>query len=107
MKYTDRTILYGIDPKGVNSIFIESLTSYIIRLAEEHVIKLGTLLAYEVFPVLNKDYLINSSSRGGNRFYDGAHFLNGYGTNSVEIATDNRHSPFFLALLMNVADFPY
>lgn len=85
MEYMKRTPLYSINPLGLKSVFIESLTSYIIRLAEVHVVNPRDLLAYEVAPVLNKNYLMNSISRGGNRFYDGAHFLNGFGTNSDDM----------------------
>ncbi|USK74790.1 helix-turn-helix domain-containing protein [Peribacillus frigoritolerans] len=96
-EYSKRTALYGLNPKGVNSLYIESITSYFIRLAEAHVITPGDLLAYEVSPVLKKDYLTNSVNRGGNRFYDGAHFLNGFGKNSrdmvecLSILTGNKY----------------
>ncbi|MFE4129284.1 TniQ family protein [Peribacillus sp. YIM B13482] len=85
IKFSNRTKLYGIDPKGRGSIFIESLTSYLIRLAEVHLIKTVDLIAYEVAPILEKDYLLYSSDRGGNRFYDGAHSLNGFGNNSINM----------------------
>ncbi|MFJ7832031.1 hypothetical protein ACIQXU_17635 [Peribacillus sp. NPDC097284] len=86
MKFSNRTILYGVDPKGRGSIFIESLTSYLIRLAEVHLIKTVDLIAYEVVPLLDKDYLLYSSDRDGNRFYDGAHSLNGFGNNTISLS---------------------
>ncbi|WHY97356.1 TniQ family protein [Peribacillus simplex] len=85
MDYAERTILYGIESRGEGSVLIESLTSYIIRLSEAHLVNLCDLLVYGMAPLLKKDYLINSVHRGGNRFYDGAHFLNGFGTNSKDI----------------------
>lgn len=85
MEYLNRTTLYGMNPMEIGNVFVESLTSYIIRLAEAHMVSTGNLLACEIASKLNKDYLTNSVNRGGNRFYDGAHFLNGFGTNSTDM----------------------
>ncbi|MEM5672834.1 hypothetical protein AAHB54_22350 [Bacillus cereus] len=59
-----RSRLYGLCPKGINTPFVESLLSYLIRLAEVHAVHLGDLLAYEIAPILEKQYLLNSIERG-------------------------------------------
>ncbi|OTY20353.1 hypothetical protein BK735_08795 [Bacillus mycoides] len=79
------TALYGIKPEGEMIAFIESLTSYIVRLADAHVIDVSDLVAYEIAPLLKSNYVQNSIGRGGNRFYDGAHFLNGYGASAKQM----------------------
>lgn len=58
-----RSRLYGLCPKGINTPFVESLLSYLIRLAEVHAVHLGDLLAYEIAPILEKQYLLNSIER--------------------------------------------
>ncbi|HDX9529996.1 TPA: helix-turn-helix domain-containing protein [Bacillus thuringiensis] len=85
MCYSKRSTLYGIKPEGEGSVYIESLTSYVVRLSEKHMVKTGDLVSHIIAPQLNKDYLLNSVSRGGNRFYDGAHFLNGFGSNAIDM----------------------
>ncbi|MDA1874423.1 hypothetical protein PDL05_11805 [Bacillus cereus group sp. BY112LC] len=85
LKELVRTRLYSLQPKGIQTSFVESLSSYLIRLAEVHVIHLGDLLAYEIAPVLGKQYLLNSIDRGGNRFYDGARTINGIEKNAEDM----------------------
>ncbi|WP_410986725.1 TniQ family protein [Bacillus paranthracis] len=82
-----RSRLYGLSPEGIDTPFVESLLSYLIRLAEVHAVHLGDLLAYEIAPVLEKQYLLNSIERGGNRFYDGARTINGIGKNAEDMIT--------------------
>ncbi|HFK1457214.1 TPA: TniQ family protein [Bacillus cereus] len=82
-----RSRLYGIYPKGIDTPFVESLSSYLIRLADAHTVYLGDLLAYEIAPVLGKKYLLNSVDRGGNRFYDGARTINGIEKNAKDMVT--------------------
>ncbi|MGH1253462.1 TniQ family protein [Bacillus pacificus] len=82
-----RSRLYGLCPKRIETPFVESLSSYLIRLAEAHTVCLGDLLAYEIAPVLGKPYLLNSIDRGGNRFYDGARTINGTEKNAKDMVT--------------------
>lgn len=81
----DRTILFGLKPRTSDVPFEESLSSYIIRLADAHVVGVGDLISDCIALVLDKKYLTNGINRGGNRFYDGAHSLNGFGTNSKDM----------------------
>ncbi|WP_277929012.1 TniQ family protein [Bacillus cereus group sp. BfR-BA-01523] len=72
---------------GVGSPYMECLTSYLIRLSEVHKIYPSSLLSYIVAPVLDKEFLINSVKRGGNRFYDGARTINTFEQNAVDMVT--------------------
>ncbi len=46
--------LFHLEPIGVNTFYIESLTSYVARLAEAHSVTPGTLLASEVRPIVRQ-----------------------------------------------------
>lgn len=72
---------------GVGSPYMECLTSYLIRLSEVHKVYPSSLLSYIVAPVLDKEFLINSVKRGGNRFYDGARTINTFEKNAVDMVT--------------------
>ncbi|MRB36048.1 hypothetical protein GH861_23160 [Bacillus thuringiensis] len=85
--YSKRSQLYGVKPIGVGSPYIECLTSYLIRLSEVHKVYPSSLLSYIVAPVLNKEFLINSVKRGGNRFYDGARTINAFEQNAIDMVT--------------------
>lgn len=81
----ERSILYNIEPIGIGSKYVESLTSYITRIAYEHNITVGDLIKNLIALQINKKYLIRSSTYGGNRFYDGAKTINGYMENSNDL----------------------
>jgi hypothetical protein len=49
--------LYHLEPVGVGSPMVESLTSYLIRLAEAHSLYLRTLVTDEILPRLNRSHL--------------------------------------------------
>ncbi|UNP76226.1 TniQ family protein [Bacillus nitratireducens] len=72
---------------GVESPYMECLTSYLIRLSEVHKVYPSALLSYIVAPILDKEFLINSVKRGGNRFYDGARTINTFEQNAVDMVT--------------------
>ncbi|MGG1428351.1 hypothetical protein ABE273_15215, partial [Bacillus paranthracis] len=78
------SVLYNVKPKAVGKEMCESITSYIIRLAREHNVLVGTLIKKVVAPMLNNKYILNSSIYGGNRFYDGAKSLNSFDKNALE-----------------------
>jgi TniQ len=56
--------LYHLEPIGVGTPYIESLTSYITRLAEAHFVSGGQLFAREIVPLVNKSYLHTSNENG-------------------------------------------
>lgn len=69
--------LFNIEPIGVGTPYIESLPSYIKRLAKAHFVFPGTLLAKEVYSEVyyyaSKEYCLNSWSKSDLSF----NFVNG------------------------------
>lgn len=51
--------LFHLEPMGLGTAYVESLTSYVARLAEAHSVPPGTLLAIEVKPMVRQGYAIN------------------------------------------------
>jgi TniQ len=56
-----RSCLYPIPPVGIGTPYVESLTSYISRLAVAHHLSFGTLYERLLIPTLNKAYLTTPS----------------------------------------------
>lgn len=86
-----RGILYNIEPIGIDSGEVESMTSYIIRISEKHTVHIRDLVNKLLIPKLEKHYLQRSVIYGGNSFFEGAKTINGYTSNSrdiVEALTD-------------------
>lgn len=54
---TQPSRLYHIEPIGIGTPYVESLTSYIKRLAEAHCVSPANLLKKEILPDINIDYL--------------------------------------------------
>lgn len=76
--------LYALTPREIENGMCESLTSYIVRLSQEHNVMLGTLINKIIAPMLDNNYVLNSSIHGGNRFYDGTKSLNGFDKSASE-----------------------
>ena len=53
--------LYALEPIGMGTPNVESLTSYITRLADAHSVSLRTLAIHELLPLLKRAYLSNRS----------------------------------------------
>lgn len=51
-----RSILYQLPPIGIGTPTVESLTSYLTRLAFSHTVTVGALLEYEVARLIDKKY---------------------------------------------------
>lgn len=81
----DRSILYNLEPMGFGTPYVESLTSYITRIADAHCILTGTLISRIYAPYLKKDYLTKISVRGGG-FYETAIGINGMGQLAYEFS---------------------
>ena len=67
-----RSRLYSLAPMGIGSSQVESLTSYVMRLAEAHAVSPGTLIRQEIFP-----NLLVTPKRPT---FGGVHSLNGMGS---------------------------
>lgn len=74
-----RSQLYSLAPLGINTFFVESLTSYICRLAQEHHLQTGALIQHIIAPCISKHYISNSQSRGISSFLRYAAPINGNG----------------------------
>ncbi|MGE8205836.1 TniQ family protein [Heyndrickxia sp. NPDC080065] len=84
-KLSERSILYNLKPVGMGSKYVESLTSYLLRIAYEHNFTIGDLMKNLIAPQIKKKYLIRSATYGGNRFYEGAKTINGFMENSNDL----------------------
>lgn len=72
--------LYAFEPLGVGTPYVESLTSYMARLAEAHSVPLRTLVKQELLPLLKRDYLSNPFGNSLDAFWvEAARALNGIG----------------------------
>ncbi|EMS70529.1 TniQ family protein [Ruminiclostridium cellobioparum] len=58
--------LYNLKPIGIGTPYVESLTSYIKRLAEAHSVSVGTLIRKELIPDMGRDYLMITHFARGN-----------------------------------------
>ena len=79
-----RTRLVPLEPIGVGTAYIESLTSYTCRLAHVHSITVGKLFNHEIGPMINKLYLASAHKRTNgnfckNYFTNRGHMFNGVG----------------------------
>ena len=79
--------LYGIDPINVGTSLVESLTSYIVRLASAHCVTVGALVTLEIAPHINKDYILDHTSTTiSSPFILNSRMVNGLGVTAVDWA---------------------
>lgn len=78
-----RSVLYNLEPVGIGTPYVESLSSYIARLAEKHNVK-ETVMLREIFsPVMeNKNIKDHVSKRGT---IDREYLINGISALSIEV----------------------
>jgi plasmid stability protein len=77
-----RTYLYHLEPVGIGTPFVESLTSYIGRLAAAHTVSLGSLTAKEFWPRVSSFQATGHHQENTgpySTFLYEAHALNGIG----------------------------
>ncbi len=77
-----RSVLYSIEPIGIGTSLVESLTSYISRLAEEHTVSVGDLVGRVLSDQANSgDPIITQAAKavrvGGHGFRACSYALNG------------------------------
>ncbi len=102
-----RSLLCALEPIGVGTPFVESLTSYISRLAGAHAVSVSDLAGYVLAKCVPHDAPIVSARaddyRMGSGFHPGTHAINGLAEDArrwiaaVETAT-NRTDLLFLTL---------
>jgi hypothetical protein len=71
------SILYALNPIGIETPYVESLTSYIIRLSNEHSLGVSNIITGVIAPLIEGNYLESTNKQGGNRFYERSSSLNG------------------------------
>lgn len=77
-----RSRLYPLKPIGIGTPYVESLTSYVTRLAQAHCVETGVLMEREIAPVIGKRY-------GGanlHKIYNFTKALNGTGVMASDLA---------------------
>lgn len=76
-----RSILYALEPVGIGTPYVESLTSYICRLSINHNVVLGTLLKEVIGPFIDNPYLTDYLTKG--RDISKSYLINGLGKTSA------------------------
>ncbi len=79
-----RSRLYHLAPVGVGTPFVESLTSYIARLAESHCLLSGVLISKLIAPLVKKAYFQASANMGLRALFNRASALNGTGSMALD-----------------------
>ncbi|MEC4813049.1 MAG: TniQ family protein [Scytonema sp. PMC 1069.18] len=79
-----RSRLYQLEPVGIGTPYIESLTSYVARLSESHSVLPGVLISREIASLVKKIFIKETDSRGLSALFNRATALNGTG----DVATD-------------------
>jgi hypothetical protein len=72
-----RSQLYPLPPRGLHTPLVESLSSYVCRLAHEHHVYPGILIRYLIAPLIAKPYLVTSRSSSISGFLRLATPING------------------------------
>lgn len=74
-----RSRLNYLEPMAMNTPFVESLTSYLTRLAESHSVLVSTLMTREIAPILTNDNTEYGSKRGLNSLFNCGAAINSTG----------------------------
>jgi transcriptional regulator with XRE-family HTH domain len=64
-----RSRLYHLEPQGVGTPGVESLTGYLARLADAHGVPLRRLVVAEILPLLGRPHLLGPENRGLSAFW--------------------------------------
>lgn len=77
--------LYQLEPMGLKSSQVESLTSFIARLAESHCVPTGIMMTRVIAPLIDKDYITKGAKKGLSELLDRGSTLNSFGRMSREL----------------------
>ncbi|MEY3304424.1 MAG: hypothetical protein RLZZ139_2797 [Cyanobacteriota bacterium] len=80
-----RSRLYQLNPVGLDTPYIENLTSYIARIAELHGVPPGILITREIAPLVDKLYFQNGANRGFREIFNRSQALNGMGEMAADL----------------------
>lgn len=106
-----RSSLYNLEPIGIGTPQVESLTGCIQRLAYEHCLSTWMLVSRKIAPSISKEYLSENSEQNLSAFFSKGNMLNGTGSiaqdwaQAVEGLT-RRYDLKFLTLLSFVEIIP-
>ncbi|MGL6338604.1 MAG: TniQ family protein, partial [Waterburya sp.] len=87
-KLPKRSRLHHLMPIAVGTPLVESLTSYMTRLAESHSVLISTLMTKEIAPILTNDYTQYGSKKGLNSLFNCGAAINSTGE-IVELFLDS------------------
>jgi len=71
-----RSRLYSLKPVGMCTPLVESLTSYISRLANEHCVAVKDLVVRELLPLFGREYLLSKEDNNQSAFWKDASAIN-------------------------------
>jgi transcriptional regulator with XRE-family HTH domain len=102
--------LYALEPIGIGTAWVESLTSYIVRLAEAHCVSTGVLFSKEIDALTGKGNIFTFRLEG-NAGYS-THTINGRGVPARDFvraleSLTHRHGLRYLTLLPWEEVLPY
>jgi|SRR5919199_3580507 transcriptional regulator with XRE-family HTH domain len=75
-----RSTLYQLEPVGIGTPLVESLTGYIARLAQSHCLLPGVLISRKIPSFVQKVFLAKSAEMGLRALFNRARALNGIGS---------------------------
>lgn len=84
-----RSHLYSLEPAGAGTPNLESLTSYVIRLAQEHGLRPGVLIGKLIAPAIRPGFVYSNAHSGIRAIWGGnsaqTSILNGTGKTAVSV----------------------
>ena len=84
-QFPNRSRLYHLEPVGIGTPHVESLTSYISRLAEAHCLYPHSLVTKIIASELKQTFIKNCSSRNLGALFKKSRFINSHGQIAQEI----------------------
>ena len=75
----DRSSLYHLEPVGVGTPHVESLTSFLMRLAQAHSLEINTLFAKKISNYFDQEYLQEERNKGLSTLFNKGAALNSNG----------------------------
>jgi transcriptional regulator with XRE-family HTH domain len=108
-----RSRLYNLEPIGISTPDVESLTGYIARLAQTHCMSTGQLICREVMPILKPEYVsgitdiyINFLSEEQSRAYNGTGLMASNVVNAFYTLTGCNQLQFLTLLAFREVLYP-
>ena len=86
-----RSRLYYLEPVGIATPYVESLTSFLIRLAQSHCVDVTVLITKEIATHIDKKYIQNNSNKGVTTLLNRGAALNSKGTLAEQLFQSLEH----------------